>query len=199
MQELDPEATAKKYIKLAYSVAWEWCKKGAINYEEVLEVAHMALAKALRGYRPDKAEFATYLYTIATNEVLMLLRYKSRAARYGFRLISLDAPVRNVKDGSETLLHEVVVDDHINMEEELIEFENKVEAYETLSTVVVEDVRKRGKLTKTLKCFLYWLKGYTQRQIAELLGTNQAFVSRSIACVRRKLRERYRELHSEKR
>ena len=69
----------EQYYRLAYSIAYEWIRKGAIPKDEGISEANLALMNCIRGnFDPGKGDFTSYLVRAVNNQIRMYLRRKKR-------------------------------------------------------------------------------------------------------------------------
>lgn len=149
---------AKKYESTGYDI------------EDLVSIGSIGLIKGIETYKPDKnIKLATYCSRCIANEILMFIRKnKKRKSEISFEdALSYDS------EGNE--LH---LEDILGTEEDIVfkEFTEKVNK-ESL-TSELEHLTEREKLIMTLRYGLNNTDDYTQKEVAEILGISQSYISR---------------------
>ncbi len=149
---------AKKYENTGYDL------------EDLVSIGSIGLIKGIETYKPDKnIKLATYASRCISNEILMFLRKnKKRRSEISFEdALNFDA------EGNE--LH---LEDILGTEEDIVykEFENKIDK-ECLEKEL-NGLTNREKLIMTLRYGLNNTDDYTQKEVAEMLGISQSYISR---------------------
>ena len=132
-------------------------------------------------YKIDKnIKLATYASRCISNEILMFLRKNKRKKAE----VSLEDALNYDAEGNE--LH---LEDILGTDADLVpnEYEKQVDK-ETLSKEI-EDLPDRDKEIMTLRYGLNNTKEYTQKEVAEMLGISQSYISRIEKKVIRKLKQ----------
>ena len=160
---------AKKYESSQYDI------------EDLVSIGSIGLIKGINTYKLDKnIKLATYASRCIANEILMFLRKnKKRNAE-----VSLDEVLNYDNDGNELHLEDV-----IGTENELVPnlYQDKVNK-EFLNKEVMK-LNKRDKEIITLRYGLNNTKEYTQKEVAELLGISQSYISRIEKKVIKKIKQ----------
>ncbi|MBQ7760714.1 MAG: RNA polymerase sporulation sigma factor SigE [Clostridia bacterium] len=141
-----------------------------IGFEDLTSIGTIGLIKAVKTYKLDKnIKFATYASRCIENEILMYIR-KNANRRIE---ISIDEPLNTDWDGNELLLSDV-----LGTEEDLVYKDiEKEEDNKTLK----EAISKLNKREQTIVYMRFGLNGYeekTQKEVADLLGISQSYISR---------------------
>lgn len=160
---------AKKYENTNYDI------------EDLVSIGSIGLIKGINTYKIDKnIKLATYASRCISNEILMFLRKnKKRRTEVSFEdALNYDA------EGNE--LH---LEDILGTEADLVpnEYEKKVDK-EILSREI-ETLGNRDKEIMTLRYGLNNTKEYTQKEVAEMLGISQSYISRIEKKVIKKLKQ----------
>ncbi|WP_455906117.1 sigma-70 family RNA polymerase sigma factor [Faecalibacillus intestinalis] len=113
------------------------------------------------------------------NEILMYLR-KNNKIRYE---ISLDEPLNIDYDGNELLLGDIVGTDDDLVEQEMLKSDQKKIFYEAL-----KELNEREKEILILRYGLSNNDELTQKDVADLLGISQSYISRLEKKIIKKLR-----------
>lgn len=141
-----------------------------VGIEDLISIGTIGLIKAVETYKPAKnIRLATYASRCIENEILMYLR-KNAARRSE---VSLDEPLNTDWDGNELLLSDV-----LGTESDAIEkpIEEDVER-----SLLFEAVRRLNDREQTIITMRFGLDGRperTQKEVADLLGISQSYISR---------------------
>lgn len=148
---------------------------------ELISIGAMGLIKAVNSFNPDKnIKLATFASRCIENEILMYLRKVSKRRME----VSLDEPINTDWEGNELLLGDVIgtEPDQINQD---LERQNEIEyLYKSLSRL-----NEREKLILRLRYGLGNVEEKTQKEIADMLGISQSYISRLEKKVLIKLRK----------
>ena len=141
-----------------------------VNLEDLISIGTIGLIKAIGTFDPGKnIKIATYASRCIENEILMFLRKKSSHRTE----VSIDEPLNTDWDGNELLLSDVLGTDG---DEVMKPIEDDVERQLLMEAVGRLDDRER-----TIILMRFGLDGYdelTQKEVAELLGISQSYISR---------------------
>ena len=141
-----------------------------VNLEDLISIGTIGLIKAIGTFDPGKnIKLATYASRCIENEILMFLRKKS-AHRVE---ISIDEPLNTDWDGNELLLSDILGTDG---EEIMKPLEDDVER-----RLLMEAVGRLEERERTIILMRFGLDGYeelTQKEVADLLGISQSYISR---------------------
>lgn len=160
---------AKKYENTTYDI------------EDLVSIGSIGLIKGINTYKIDKnIKLATYASRCISNEILMFLR-KNKKRRTE---ISFEDALNYDNEGNE--LH---LEDILGTEIELVpnEYEKKINK-EFLSKEI-DTLNERDKQIMILRYGLNNTKEYTQKEVAEMLGISQSYISRIEKKVIRKLKQ----------
>lgn len=149
---------AKKYESTGYDL------------EDLVSIGSIGLIKGIETYKIDKnIKLATYASRCIANEILMYIRKNKKRKTE----VSLEDALNYDSDGNE--LH---LEDILGTEENIIfnEFSYKVDK-EALSKELTK-LNDREKLIMTLRYGLNDTDEYTQKEVAEMLGISQSYISR---------------------
>ena len=141
-----------------------------VNLEDLISIGTIGLIKAIGTFDPGKSiKLATYASRCIENEILMFLRKKSSHRTE----VSIDEPLNTDWDGNELLLSDVLGTDG---DEVMKPIEDDVERQLLMEAVGRLDDRER-----TIILLRFGLEGYdelTQKEVADLLGISQSYISR---------------------
>jgi len=138
--------------------------------EDLISIGTVGLIKAINTFRSDKSiKLATYASRCIENEILMHIR-KNGGQRCE---ISIDEPLNVDWDGNELLLSDVLGNEEDSVSYEI---EQREERDEVRRAVASLEPRERELIE-----LRYGLRGgneLTQKEVADLLGISQSYISR---------------------
>ena len=141
-----------------------------INIEDLISIGSIGLIKAVNTFDTDKnIKLATYASRCIENEILMFLRKTHNIKTE----ISIDEPLNTDWDGNELLLSDVLGTDSDEIAKELEDEIDKKLLYEA-----VEKLSGREKNIIKLRFGLNSGKEKTQKEVADMLGISQSYISR---------------------
>jgi len=168
-------------LRLVVYIARKFENTG-VGIEDLISIGTIGLIKAIRTYRADKnIKLATYASRCIENEILMYIR-KISALRGE---VSIDEPLNIDWDGNELLLSDV-----IGTEEDTVG--RGLERSEDERTIreAVAELEPRERTIIELRYGLGGGPERTQKDVAELLGISQSYISRLEKKIIRRLREK---------
>ncbi len=143
---------------------------GSTGIEDLISIGTIGLIKAVNTYRADKnIKLATYASRCIENEILMYLR-KSSNKRCD---ISIDEPLNTDWDGNELLLSDVLGCDPDSVSQDLERAED-----EKILREAVAGLSLREREIIELRYGLGGKKEKTQKEVADMLGISQSYISR---------------------
>lgn len=138
--------------------------------EDLISIGTIGLIKAVNTYRPEKnIKLATYASRCIENEILMHLRKRSQQKNE----ISIDDPLNIDWDGNELLLSDVLGSDNDMVSAGI---EQEIEHKLLIDAVVRLPVRE--KQIMEMRFGLNGVKEHTQKEVADILGISQSYISR---------------------
>lgn len=156
-------------LRLVVYIARKFENTG-IGIEDLVSIGTVGLIKAVNTFCPEKKiKLATYASRCIENEILMYLRKTSNRKNE----ISIDEPLNVDWDGNELLLSDILGSDADELSQNI-----EKEAEKTILMQIVEKLPKREKDIMTMRFGLYNSKEYTQKQVADMLGISQSYISR---------------------
>ena len=159
----------ERNLRLVVYIARRFENTG-VGIEDLVSIGTIGLIKAVETYQPARnIKLATYASRCIENEILMYLR--KNANRRGE--VSLDEPLNTDWDGNELLLSDVLGTDSDIIEKPL---EEHVER--DLLLGAVERLSERERTIITLRFGLDGRRERTQKEVADLLGISQSYISR---------------------
>ena len=141
-----------------------------VGIEDLISIGTIGLIKAVETYQPDRnIKLATYASRCIENEILMHLRKIANRRSE----VSLDEPLNVDWDGNELLLSDV-----LGTESDLIEKPVEESAERDLLFRAVGKLSERERTIVTLRFGLDGAPERTQKEVADLLGISQSYISR---------------------
>ncbi len=141
-----------------------------VNLEDLISIGTIGLIKAISTFKPDrKIKLATYASRCIENEILMYIRKISGQKAE----ISLDEPINTDWDGNELLLSDILgteADTVVQPMEDDVDHQLLREAIGRLSA--------RERDIVTMRYGLGGRKEKTQKEVADLMGISQSYISR---------------------
>ena len=159
----------ERNLRLVVYIARKFENTG-VNIEDLISIGAIGLIKAVNTFDAGKKiKLATYASRCIENEILMHLRRSSKLKME----VSLDEPLNIDWDGNELLLSDV-----LGTEPDLVSrgIENHTER-EMLSEAL-ESLPPRERHIMALRYGLCGRPEMTQREVAELMGISQSYISR---------------------
>ena len=159
----------ERNLRLVVYIARRFENTG-VNIEDLISIGTIGLIKAVGTFRPDRnIKLATYSSRCIENEILMYIRkISSRRSE-----VSLDEPINTDWDGNELLLSDVLGTDSDVVMRPL---EDDVD--HTLLRQALENLPDREKAIVRLRFGLGGRQEKTQKEVADLMGISQSYISR---------------------
>lgn len=152
-----------------------------ISIEDLISIGTIGLIKAVNTFDPDKKiKLATYASKCIENEILMYLRRTSKMKSE----ISLDEPLNIDWDGNELLLSDILGTDG-----DVIFKDIESEVDKLLLSQAIEKLSGREKTIIELRFGLHNGSEMTQKEVADLLGISQSYISRLEKRIIKRLRK----------
>lgn len=156
-------------LRLVVFIAKKFESPGA-GAEDLISIGTIGLIKAVNTFSPEKnIKLATYASRCIENEILMFLRKTSQLKNE----VSIDEPLNTDYDGNELLLCDILGSDP---DEVNLNLENELERRLVLRAV--ERLNPRECQIMELRFGLHGKKEHTQKQVADILGISQSYISR---------------------
>jgi len=159
----------ERNLRLVVYIARRFENTGT-NIEDLISIGSIGLIKAIETFNTEKKiKLATYASRCIENEILMHLRKTSRLKSE----VSFDEPLNSDADGNELLLSDILgTDEHIIAED----VEKKIERQFMFSAI--DSLDKREKYIMECRFGLNGQEEMTQKEVAEMLGISQSYISR---------------------
>lgn len=149
---------AKKYESTGYDI------------EDLVSIGSIGLIKGINTYKIDKnIKLATYASRCIANEILMYVRKnKNRKGEISFEdALNFDA------EGNELHLEDILGTDDNVVPNEIINKFDKLKLKEEIN-----NLDERDREIMIMRYGLFNTKEYTQKEVADLLGISQSYISR---------------------
>lgn len=159
----------ERNLRLVVYIARKFENTG-IYVEDLISIGTIGLIKAINTFKPSKnIKLATYASRCIENEILMYLRKNSNMRSE----VSIDEPLNVDWDGNELLLSDILGTDNDiicrNIEEEVDK---------TLLLDAMKKLSPREQKIMRLRFGLGTGKEKTQKEVADMLGISQSYISR---------------------
>lgn len=143
-----------------------------VGAEDLISIGTIGLMKAINTFDASKSiKLATYASRCIENEILMYLRKNNKQKLE----VSIDEPLNVDWDGNELLLSDI-----LGTDEDVIYRDLETQADLKLLHQALKTLNGREKMIIELRFGLHSKDGeeLTQKQVADLLGISQSYISR---------------------
>ncbi len=187
---MDDDTEARKTLivhnlRLVVYIAKKFESTG-IGIEDLVSIGTIGLIKAVNTFCPTKnIKLATYASRCIENEILMFLR---KASQYRGDL-SIDEPLNTDYDGNELLLSDV-----LGTDDDIVSKGIENEAERTMLRDAVAELGGREREIMEMRFGLLDGKEKTQKEVADIIGISQSYISRLEKKIIKKLRVRLESL-----
>ncbi len=159
----------ERNLRLVVYIARKFENTGA-GIEDLVSIGTIGLIKAVNTFDPEKKiKLATYASRCIENEILMYLRRNTKQKSE----ISFDEPLNIDWDGNELLLSDI-----LGTENDLIYSYLENETDKELLGIALAKLNEREKRIMELRFGLNGSSEKTQKEVADLLGISQSYISR---------------------
>ena len=159
----------ERNLRLVVYIARRFENTG-VNIEDLISIGTIGLIKAVGTYRREKnIKLATYASRCIENEILMHIRKIANQKNE----VSLDEPINTDWDGNELLLSDVLGTDSDLI---LRPLEDEVD-HQVLREALAR-LPQREKKIVVLRYGLQGRKEKTQKEVADMMGISQSYISR---------------------
>ena len=183
LEENDENAKQKLIVhnlRLVVYIAKKFESTG-ICIDDLISIGTIGLIKAVNTFCPSKnIKLATYASRCIENEILMHLR-KVQSCKND---ISIDEPLNVDWDGNELLLSDI-----LGTDENIINYiiESDVE-----KNILISAINRLGKREQNIMNLRFGLQNnneHTQKEVADIIGISQSYISRIEKRVIKKLKK----------
>lgn len=173
----------ERNLRLVVYIARKFENTG-IGIEDLVSIGTIGLIKAVNTFDPNKKiKLATYASRCIENEILMHLRRNNKTRSE----VSFDEPLNIDWDGNELLLSDV-----LGTENDIIYKYIEEEVDKKLLYIALQKLNGRERKIMELRFGLNNCEEKTQKEVADLLGISQSYISR---LEKRIIRRLQKEIH----
>ena len=141
-----------------------------VGVEDLISIGTIGLIKSINTFKPDKnIKLATYASRCIENEILMYLRRNNKTRME----VSIDEPLNVDWDGNELLLSDV-----LGTEGDLVYRGMEEDAEKQLLGSALSHLAPRERRIMTMRFGLGGGREMTQKEVADVLGISQSYISR---------------------
>ncbi|WP_142414487.1 RNA polymerase sporulation sigma factor SigE [Hathewaya massiliensis] len=159
----------ERNLRLVVYIARKFENTG-VNIEDLISVGTIGLIKAVNTFDPSKMiKLATYASRCIENEILMYLRRNNKIKSE----ISFYEPLNIDWDGNELLLSDI-----LGTENDMVYNMIEDEVDKQLLFIAMKKLNEREKEIVILRFGLNGQKEKTQKEVADMLGISQSYISR---------------------
>lgn len=170
----------ERNLRLVVYIARKFENTG-VCIEDLISIGTIGLIKAVNTFNPDKKiKLATYASKCIENEILMYLRRNSKIKSE----VSFDEPLNVDWDGNELLLSDI-----LGTEGDIIFKFIEEEVDRELLNQAIEKLSRREKTIVELRFGLKNGNEKTQKEVADILGISQSYISRLEKRIIKRLRK----------
>ena len=157
-----------------------------INIEDLISIGTIGLIKAVNTFNPEKKiKLATYASRCIENEILMYLRRNNKVRSE----LSFDDPLNIDWDGNELLLSDV-----LGTEDDIITKDLEARIDRKLLMKALHTLSEREKQIMELRFGLIDGEEKTQKDVADMLGISQSYISRLEKRIFKRLRKEFEKM-----
>lgn len=168
-------------LRLVVYIAKKFDNTG-VGVEDLISIGTIGLIKAINTFNPVKnIKLATYASRCIENEILMYLRRNSKTRME----VSIDEPLNVDWEGNELLLSDI-----LGTENDIItkDIENKVDR-ELLQDAMQKLSGRERRIVEMRFGILPETEEKTQKEVADILGISQSYISRLEKKIMRRLKK----------
>lgn len=174
------EALITHNLRLVVYIAKKF-ESPSTNVEDLISIGTIGLIKAVNTFCPERnIKLATYASRCIENEILMYLRKTAQQKNE----ISIDEPLNVDWDGNELLISDI-----LGSEPDVVNQRIEQESEQAQLMRAVMKLNKRELSIMELRFGLNGRKAHTQKQVADMLGISQSYISRLEKKIVRRLGE----------
>jgi RNA polymerase sporulation-specific sigma factor len=175
----------ERNLRLVVYIARKFENTG-INIEDLISIGTIGLIKAVNTFNPEKnIKLATYASRCIENEILMYLRRNNKLKSE----VSFDEPLNIDWDGNELLLSDV-----LGTDDDIITKGLESDVDKTLLKAALSKLNDREKQIMELRFGLIGEEEKTQKDVADMLGISQSYISRLEKKIIRRLKKEFNKM-----
>lgn len=172
LEKNDDESKAiliERNLRLVVYIAKKFESTG-IDVDDLISVGAVGLIKAVQSFNNEKnIKLATYASRCIENEILMYLRKVTKQKLE----VSLDEPLSYDKEGNELLLGDILIGEEESLSKGM---ENNLE--KQILKKALNKLSLKEQQIMTLRFGLNGKEESTQKEVADILGISQSYISR---------------------
>ena len=159
----------ERNLRLVVYIARKFENTG-ISIEDLISIGTIGLIKAVNSFDASKnIKLATYASRCIENEILMVLRKTNRLKLE----VSFDEPLNTDWDGNELLLSDI-----LGTEPDLVSKDLDDSIEKQMLHTAIESLSSKEKYIVGLRYGLGEDKEHTQKEVADIMGISQSYISR---------------------
>lgn len=175
----------ERNLRLVVYIARKFENTG-INIEDLISIGTIGLIKAVNTFKPEKQiKLATYASRCIENEILMYLRRSNKLKSE----ISFDEPLNIDWDGNELRLSDV-----LGTDDDIITKDLEKNVDKDLLRNALSHLNNREKQIMELRFGLIGQDEKTQKDVADMLGISQSYISRLEKKIIRRLKKEFNKM-----
>lgn len=171
----------ERNLRLVVYIARKFDNTG-VGIEDLISIGTIGLIKAINTFKNDKnIKLATYASRCIENEILMFLRRNNRLRTE----VSIDEPLNVDWDGNELLLSDI-----LGTDEDIVYRDLETEVDHNLLDDAISKLGEKERTIIELRYGINTIGGVekTQKELADILGISQSYISRLEKKIIKKLR-----------
>ena len=171
----------ERNLRLVVYIARKFDNTG-VGIEDLISIGTIGLIKAINTFKNDKnIKLATYASRCIENEILMFLRRNNRLRTE----VSIDEPLNVDWDGNELLLSDI-----LGTDEDIVYRDLETEVDHNLLDDAISKLGEKERTIIELRYGINTIGGVekTQKEVADILGISQSYISRLEKKIIKKLR-----------
>ena len=161
-------------------------ESAGVNVEDLISIGTIGLIKAINTFKIEKKiKLATYASRCIENEILMFLRRSNKTKGE----VSLDEPLNIDWDGNELLLSDI-----LGTENDEVYGHIEEEVNRKLLDIAMDTLSGREREIVEMRFGLVGGKELTQKEVADIMGISQSYISRLEKKIIGRLRKEIKKL-----
>ncbi len=171
----------ERNLRLVVYIARKFDNTG-VGIEDLISIGTIGLIKAINTFKNDKnIKLSTYASRCIENEILMFLRRNNRLRTE----VSIDEPLNVDWDGNELLLSDI-----LGTDEDIVYRDLETEVDHNLLDDAISKLGEKERTIIELRYGINTIGGVekTQKEVADILGISQSYISRLEKKIIKKLR-----------
>ena len=174
ISQIDTDPAMRSYLvehnlRLVVYIAKKFENTG-IGIEDLISIGTIGLIKAINTFKAEKnIKLATYASRCIENEILMYIRKNNSQ----WQEVSIDEPLNIDWDGNELLLSDILDNDEDTVS-------HNIESEEDRKTIhtAINKLDERERMIIQLRFGINGDRERTQKEVADMLGISQSYISR---------------------